>query len=367
MPIPNFPDRLDERPVPIVQIMLDPNNPRLADLQTEPVPEARIVEDGVQARTLRQLNEGRFDMGGLRNSIRRSGLLPIDRIVVRPIEGQQDPVVVVEGNRRIAAIKTLLTQHDGGEITLPDEVLASIQEPVVLVLQGDAPDAARLDQWVIQGVRHITGIREWGGYQAAKTIQAMIDGLGYDEREVADALNLSLQRVRRSLRVLGALDAMAEDAEYDEYATPDLYAYFDEMIRRPKVREWASWDNDTKEFRDEERARQFFSWITSDDELDDQRRIPTSGDVRQLDPILDSEGALAVLNTPGNMLADALVVAAPQPLEPEWRKPVHRAIGAMNAIPASVLEELENDDRHLLETVRDLAARRLQQADRLQQ
>jgi hypothetical protein len=367
MPVPSFPERLAERPVPIGQIMLDPNNPRLADVQTEPVPEDRTTEEGIQARTLRQLNDGRFDMAGLRNSIRRSGLLPLDRIVIRPVEGRDDAFVVVEGNRRIGAIKTLLAQHRDGDITLEQAVLDTIEQPVVLVLEGEAVENARLDQWVIQGVRHITGIREWGGYQAAKTIQAMIDHLGYDEREVADALALTTQRVRRSIRVLRALDAMAEDDEFGEYATPDLYAYFDEMIRRPKVRNWVSWDNNSYEFTNEDRARQFFSWIVADDELDDERRIPTSGDVRQLDPILDSEAALAVLSTPGTRLSDALVVANPEPLEPEWRKPVERATVALNAIPASVLEDLSDDDRGLLQSVHDLAGRRLEQAERLRE
>jgi hypothetical protein len=365
MPVPQFPERLAERPVPVEEIMLDPNNPRLATVATEETPEERIGEEGPQIATLRRLNAGRYDMEGLRASIRRSGLLPIDRIVVRPIEGEDGKYVVVEGNRRIGAIKTLLQQHRDGDITLEDAVLETIEEPEVLVLEGEGAEEARLDQWVIQGVRHITGIRQWGGYQAARTIQTMIEKLGYEEREVAEALNLSTQRVKRSMRVLAALEQMSEDEEYGEFASPDLYAYFDELIKRPSVRNWVAWDNDSYQFTDEERAREFFSWISPDDELEDEPRIPTSGDVRQLDRVLGSEAALAVLNTPGNTLSDALVVAAPEPLAPEWRKPVERAIDALNAIPTGDLEELDDDDRELIERLRALADKRLRQAERL--
>jgi hypothetical protein len=365
MPVPEFPDRLRDETVQIGSIMLDPNNPRLATVSAEETPEERIAEEGAQAATLRRLNTGRFDMDGLRSSIRRSGLLPIDRIVVRPIEGEDDTYVVVEGNRRIGAIKTLLDQHADGDITLDDEVLASIEEPAVLVLTGEGADEARLDQWLIQGVRHITGIRQWGGYQAARTIQTMIENLGYGEREVAEALNLSVQRVKRSMRVLAALEQMSEDDEYGEFAVPDLYAYFDELVKRPSVRNWVGWDNDAYAFTDEERASEFFSWIVPDEELDDEPRIPTSGDVRQLDAVLGSEGARAILNTPGNTLSEALVVAAPEPLAPEWRKPVERGIDALNAIPTADLEELEDDDRELIERIRDLASKRLRQAEQL--
>lgn len=365
MPVPEFPERLREEPLHIEKINLDPNNPRLATVSTEETPEERIVEEGTQSATLRRLNDGRFDQEGLRSSIRRSGLLPIDRIVVRPIEGAEDEYVVVEGNRRIGAIKSLLQLHEDGDITLDDGVLATIEEPAVLILQGEGAEEARLDQWLIQGVRHISGIRPWGGYQAARTIQTMIENLGYSEREVADALTMSMQRVKRSMRVLAALQQMSEDDEFGEFAVPDLYSYFDEMIRRPTVRNWVGWDNDGYQFTDEERAREFFSWIAPDEELEDQPRIPTSEGVRQLDPILDSEGALAVLNTPGNTLGEALVVASPAPLEPEWRKPVERAIKALDAIPTGVLEGLEDEDRELIERVRDLADRRLKQADAL--
>lgn len=50
MPVPDFPGRLDERSVPIEKIMLDPNNPRLATLSAETLPEARIADSANGAR-----------------------------------------------------------------------------------------------------------------------------------------------------------------------------------------------------------------------------------------------------------------------------------------------------------------------------
>lgn len=364
MPVPEFPSRLSEQAVAIEDILLDPNNPRLAEMSSEKTPEERISEPGVQAATLGKLNEGNFDLAGLRSSIRRSGFLLLDRVVVRPAQNAPGKMVVVEGNRRIGAIKTLLQQHDAGDLSLAEEILPGLREPNVLVLAESDPHRARLDQWVIQGVRHFSGIRDWGGYQGAQTIRSMVEEMGYQDREVAEALNLPLQRVRRSLRVIAVLHQMGEDEEYGEYATPDLYAYFDEVARRVNVRTWLGWDADKMEFTEEDRTRQLYSWIIPDEELDGERRIPQSADIRQLDPILANSAALAILDTPGQTINAALRIAGPLP-ESEWRNPVRGALSALRAIPTSALEELEDEERQLIEDLRDMAANRLKLAERL--
>src|ERR671919_611807 len=93
MAVPRFADRLVENPVPIEQLLLDPNNPRLLTTSFEGVREERIGEPGIQQATLNKLNTGRFDMDRLRGSIAASGLLSIDRIVVRPYKDSQYVVV----------------------------------------------------------------------------------------------------------------------------------------------------------------------------------------------------------------------------------------------------------------------------------
>src|SRR5690348_11945970 len=71
---------------PLGQILLDPNNPRLLGRDNYAgVPEQRVAEPGVQRATLTKLNDGPFDMESLRGSIESSGLMLVDRIVVRPV------------------------------------------------------------------------------------------------------------------------------------------------------------------------------------------------------------------------------------------------------------------------------------------
>jgi hypothetical protein len=356
MPLPKFTERLNEKPVAIDDILLDPNNPRLITTKTATVPEERIAEAGVQANTLQRMTAPRFDIDSLKSSIATSGLLQIDQIVVRPLLGGK--YVVVEGNRRIAAVKVLMRQHEAGELTLSADVRQTLIEPRVLVLSEDSAEAAKLDQWVIQGIRHLSGIRPWGGYQAARAIEAMVFQLGYTEDEVTGALGLSKTRVRRSLAALSALSQMEDDEEYGDLAEPELYAYFDEVIKRPRVREWFAWNTATRRFDNEDKVNLLYSWITPDDELNGRRRIPVAESVRSLDVLLDDDQSISVLSTPGQTIDDALRTVR-SGLEPEWREPLKRAQKALENLPTSVLEDLAKDDEALIDGLREIAERRL--------
>ena len=367
MAAPRFVDRLSEQEIPLNDIMLDPNNPRLIGLDGyNGVREDRVAESGVQLATINRLNGYRaFDQESLRASIEESGLMPIDRIVVRPLPKKPEQpqlYVVVEGNRRIAACKTLMQQHERGEKTLEDDVRSTIDSPRVLVMaEADAAEA-RIDQWVIQGVRHISGIRPWGAFQVAKTIEAMLDKLGYSEQDVASALGIGVQRIRRSQRVLAALGQMGESEDYSLSAGPESFGYFDEVLKRPAVRNWLRWSDNSKTFEEEDRITQFYSWITPDEDLDGRKRIPVAEGVRKLDSILEDSAALAVLNTPGSTVDDALRVAVPQP-GPDWVDPIKRAIKALDIVPIGDLENLGIEDRDLINDLITLATKRLTQAD----
>jgi len=368
MVAPAFVDQLSEEPISLDDILLDPNNPRLIGLDGYAgVREDRVAELGVQTATLGRLNSHRpFDQESLRNSIEESGLLPIDRIVVRPLparSGKEQQYIVVEGNRRIAACKTLQEQNLKGEKTLEEKILGTISHPVVLIMAETDAETARLDQWIIQGIRHISGIRPWGAYQVARTIEAMLDKLGYSEADVAGALSISVQRVRRSMRVLAALTQMSESEDYGTYSGPDMYGYFDEVLKRPAVRKWLGWSDDSMSFEADDKVEQLYAWITPDEELDGRRRIPVAESVRKLDGILLDDTALSVLNTSGATIDDALRVVLPQ-IGPDWTDPLKRAIKALDTVPIGDLENLDPDHRQLIADLIELARKRLEQADK---
>ncbi len=153
-------------------LILDPNNPRFASLgqKLDSVPEARFNEAKVQQQTYERMKTPRFDVAELRDTIINLGFLPMDRIVVRPwkVPDSKGKYVVVEGNRRVTALKWLLELHDSGRETFTPEQLKNFTELEVLLLDDDeAPINSRL---ILPGLRHVSGIKEWGPYVLPGTI-----------------------------------------------------------------------------------------------------------------------------------------------------------------------------------------------------
>ena len=156
---------LRELVVPIQSLYLDPNNPRFADIQDrlQPIASDRVTEQGVQEKALARILDDRFEVTQLKDSIRTIGFLTVDRLVVIPLSDSK--YIVIEGNRRSGAIKSLLEDHKNGEADLTEEVQTSLRDIAVLVI--DEPEIAKREHFarVLQGVRHLSGIRPWGPYQ----------------------------------------------------------------------------------------------------------------------------------------------------------------------------------------------------------
>jgi len=184
---------LELKSVNTANLFLDPNNPRFLDFEDEIgiVPDQRISENEVQLHALERIS--RFDLRELKDSMSEVGFLPMDKMVVRPIG--EDNYVVVEGNRRLAAVKSLLQDQQRGR-ELPKELLEQLQTVEVLVLETDARSAVR-DQLLLAGLRHISGVKSWGPYQRAIALQALTDQMGGGISAAGKALGVGPTNARR--------------------------------------------------------------------------------------------------------------------------------------------------------------------------
>jgi hypothetical protein len=145
----NLSDLLTPAQVQLTDLLLDPNNPRFSELgeALHAIPEARFAEPRVQSNTFEKMKDPTFDVAELRDTIKTIGFLPMDRIVVRRWKGSSptEKFVVVEGNRRVTALKWLLDLHDAAKETLSSERLLNIKTLECLILDTDrAPASAAL-------------------------------------------------------------------------------------------------------------------------------------------------------------------------------------------------------------------------------
>jgi hypothetical protein len=304
------------------KLLLDPNNYRFLDLQNyRPVTKrSRYAEQGVQERALALLqNTDAFELDALKDSIVTNGFVPLERIVVEKFEGNgaRDLYLVVEGNRRVAAVQSLLAEQVAGATDIPEEILTTMQNLPAIVITGTTTERNDYKQ-TLMAIRHIAGIREWGPYQQAKLIVELFDK-GQQFNRVAKEIGISAREVARRYRASKALQQMEDDEEFGEYAHPKLYALFHEAVAQPKVREWL-------EFSDEDftahnvDARRCFYELLSPRKVDEETRPPkliTARDVRQLKDIVDKPPALRVLLDPERPLQDAVLAAEAEDITEE--------------------------------------------------
>ena len=102
---------LDPQDIKLEQLYLDPNNPRFQEYASDETPDSKITEPEVQSNALAKLSKN-FGSDKLKENMKANGFLPIDRVVARRIDGAEDAYVVLEGNRRIAAAKSVKVEYE---------------------------------------------------------------------------------------------------------------------------------------------------------------------------------------------------------------------------------------------------------------
>ena len=131
----------------------------------EPVSRRRI-----QTITERLLRDNKsFDLAQLKDSINTNGFVQLERIVVLAYPPDATKYVVVEGNRRVAAIKWLLEDNQAGVVNLTEPQLNNLRNLQVLYLDAAVPENDNAVE-ILMAIRHVTGIKEWGAYQQARLV-----------------------------------------------------------------------------------------------------------------------------------------------------------------------------------------------------
>jgi hypothetical protein len=339
------------------KLLLDPNNYRYHDNPNFVyADEARFHEESVQRRAYNRL-KAEETLVQLKNSFITNGFIPVERLVVRPYDYEEDKYLVLEGNRRLAALKWIAEDRDAG-VSVPDSILESVDAiPVVIVEETDDPAFYE----ALMGVRHVSGIKQWGGYQRAKLVTALKDQYDLETSEVADRLGMSAIEVNRRYRAFKALEQMQNDENYGMYAKPPMYALFHEAVAIPVVREWLRWDEDVSRFISDTHRDQLYELITpsEDDEAGRQdAKITTYSQVRELRGIMASPEAKRILVDPNRSFIDAVTVAKRDELSRSWKTQVAEAIDALRAIGALDLQEFSDEDilelKRLLEVTQKL-------------
>mgnify|MGYP000564574440 CR=1 FL=1 len=251
--------------LPLDRLMLDPNNYRL-DYKIEEVIYSDEEVVGLQEKTLDSLEKEK--LGELRSSILQNGFLEMDRVVVRRLNVEDEPglYLVVEGNRRIAALKGLFEDYLEGDIHLPGKVVEKIKSIGVICISGTEDDISEFSAGLM-GMRHVSGPKRWTGYQSARLIGDRHKA-GDSFPQIGALLGISDLEAERRFKNYRAFLQMKSDEEYGDRMLQKHYTLLSEFLSPSRyAREWLGWeenkDLDTYKFTNRENLHRVYGAITS--------------------------------------------------------------------------------------------------------
>ncbi|MGH7451320.1 MAG: hypothetical protein ACRENG_08265, partial [bacterium] len=168
---------------PVSDLHLDPKNPRLAE----------VAHTGTQA-SIQKVMEKEFDLQPIKDSLYRNAFFyeePLVAVYEPLLEFGAKPVlVVVEGNRRLAALKSILDNHT----EYPNEAARKRLEKIPVVVRTN-----RDETLPFVGFRHITGIKEWEAPAKAQYAHRLVIA-GYTVDHIAQLIGDKTRQVDRWIR-----------------------------------------------------------------------------------------------------------------------------------------------------------------------
>lgn len=292
-----------------VELAFDPENPRFYRLNDAhsiaAVIEEMLDDEGVQ---------------DLMASIGQKGYFEGEPLLVTNEDGH---LVVVEGNRRLAAVKLL-----NGEIAPPTRRSASVAQlraEAIVVPPSTLPCIlypTRSEVKRYLGYRHITGIREWDALSKAKYLadirQEFYPDLQHEAQMIALAKDIGSRRdyVAQLLTALGLYIHAEENKFFDlPMSAKDVeFSYLTTALNYNKITLWLGLANRTDidmpglEIGNLKRA---FAWLFAKD----QQGRTIIGESRNLDmlaEIVTSKDAIGILEDTGKLSEAYLYSEGPQ-------------------------------------------------------
>lgn len=295
--------------VSLKNLYLDPNNFRLIhEADQVNVPDERVKEKDVANRTYRLIvGEKNQSVQDLVESFKSNGYLPVDQIQVRALT--DGGYVVIEGNRRVAALKYLSNEYEQKSIDL-GKLDKSIFSKVPIVLYEDSDEVHHL---TLMALKHISGNRKWGEWNQAKLLETLIDAHKIPEDDVCKRVGISKTELRRSIRAL-ALANQYQVSDYGDQFDEAMFPIFREAARNTVLKEWLGWDDASNLANDSENSELFFSWLSREPIEDDtesdysgkngnyqEPAISKRDDIVTLSKIIKDPGALEKLREYRNL------------------------------------------------------------------
>ncbi len=292
--------------LPVSELHFDWKNPRLVEFgikRSTPEPEIlKILWDAM-------------DVMELVLSIASSGYFPHEPLIVAEENGEH---VVLEGNRRLAALKVLTIDGlaTANKWQIP-EVAPNIRdglERVPVIFQS------REDSWKYLGFKHVNGPAKWTSYAKAKYIAQVHREYEVPLQEIARQIGDGHKTVQRLYRGLMVLEQAENEASYDpasRYTPRIFFSHLYTGLDKPGFSEFLELAPQEDEnprpvaASKMKELREVCVWLFGDKREDAPPVIKSQNpDLKQLDAVLLNREALLALRA-GEELSNAYELSRP--------------------------------------------------------
>ena len=253
-------------------LLLDPDNLRLlerVDIGLAKIAPKLMGQPSIQNELFRILSgDSIFDIKSLATSIANNGFLKHERLIVARYDSEK--YIVLEGNRRLTAVRYLIAKHGASLKGLPDYVRQSLQTLPCFVLKGDAIGTSeetlkeyRRASEIYIGMRHLMGAEKWQPASRYEFQARLILDEGWSPLEVAERFGRKKNEVIRDFK---AQRLYRDFRNFEARSTIDhslTYNAFAEAARAPSVMKWLGWSNDRMEILHKDKETTFFHYLIS--------------------------------------------------------------------------------------------------------
>ena len=345
--------------VPIDRLRLDRYNPRLIG-QAESASETSIISRLYRAAELEELLQ----------SISANGYLDIEPLVVMR-ESDEDTLLVLEGNRRLAAIRLLRDPTLAGRIESSEKLRITVP-PIAESLRSTLdhvsvyPVANRQRARAFIGFKHINGPAKWDAYAKARFAADWYkagrpDGTSLEN--IARAIGDQHDTIKRMVSAIYVLDQARakglfdiEDRQTKKFNFSHLYTALSRsqyMKHLGLETTWAKYDPtpDPVPLGKENDLQRMLIWIYGS-KKDDKRPVVQSQnpDIKRLGEVLANTEARHVLETTNDLGA---AHASTEAVDKRFTASLIRARVAIRDASGS-LRAYDGRDRSLLDIAEDV-------------
>ena len=282
------PQKIELRPVS--SLAFDPSNPRLAEFDKDFDSEAQVIKVLWDTMDVRELVL----------SIDASGYFPHEPVIVSE---ENDRNVVIEGNRRLAAVKLLLNPNIGKDLNakvpiISNERRESLREIPVLL-------SNRENAWRYLGFKHVNGPAKWDSYAKSKYIADVHRKYDVSLDDIAKQIGDTHQTVARLYRGLTVIEQAEREGVYqrsDRWHRKFYFSHLYASLGYSEIRKFLALRPDDYEGSElvppenKEQLRELLVWIYGSRSKERrpviQRQNP---DLRHLDAVIGNTEALAVI------------------------------------------------------------------------